>query len=118
MLRIAQVSIFVLLCSPVFAQTQFKEKCPANTYDVVAPAIACPPNTTIEVDTTGTTILGEFAPVSAQDDCSVELTIMQSPVPCTILQTRDGSYLVTLVAIDNNHNAAACSFWVDVKLPE
>lgn len=40
---------------------------------------------------------------------------MQSPVPCTILKTPDEAYLVTLVAIDDNHNAAACSFRVTLK---
>ncbi|MCC6412675.1 MAG: HYR domain-containing protein [Saprospiraceae bacterium] len=115
MSRIARLPIYFLLVVPWTVQSQSRKISPADHYDVAPPEIVCPANTTVVADSTGTAYLGEFLPVRVVDESTSSPFIMQSPVPCTLLKVQDEAYLVTLIAIDDNHNAAACSFRVTIK---
>ena len=117
MKRIARFPILLLLCIPLVALAQTKETCPLDVYDVVPPEIVCPADTTVQADSTGVAYLGDFTPLLAVDECSVSPSLMQSPVACTILKVPNETTIVSLVAIDDNHNAAACSFKVTLKKP-
>jgi hypothetical protein len=83
--------------------------------DVTPPTITCPANQTINAGANCSAALGTYAPVSASDNCTSNLTIVQSPLPTTTLSGNNDSKTVTLTATDQNNNSKSCSFTVTLK---
>jgi len=85
--------------------------------DNMEPEIDCPENQTLQAGADGTIILPDYvanSEVTATDNCADNLTIIQDPVPGTILDM--GSYTITFIATDSSGNENMCSFEVEVQV--
>lgn len=87
--------------------------------DNLAPIISCPSNETQSIVTGNTYTLPDYfgtALASATDNCTIQsglaTTYTQSPAPGT--QLSDGTYTITLSAVDNANNTGSCTFTVEI----
>ena len=83
--------------------------------DNSAPVITCPDDQFIEAGPDGTLILPDYVAnneVTATDNCTDNLTIVQDPAAGTILGM--GSYTITFITIDSSGNENMCSFELEV----
>ncbi|WP_296380826.1 T9SS type A sorting domain-containing protein [Winogradskyella sp.] len=79
--------------------------------DVIAPTITCPSG--FNVESNGDYTLPDYFldnEVTATDNCNI--TVVQTPVPGTVLP--DGDYTISFTATDASGNSDACSF--DLKV--
>jgi hypothetical protein len=114
--KVLSVALAVSLAVPAFAQQKTKKS--ARLFDVEPPAVVCPANQTIVSDSLCEVRLDSYMPLSVTDNQSAEPAVLQSPAPCTLLKGHNASVLVTLIAIDDHHNPAACTFTVTLVLTE
>ena len=85
--------------------------------DNSAPLITCPDNQFVVAGPDGTVILPDYVAnneVTATDNCSDNLTIVQDPAAGTILGM--GSYTITFITTDSSGNENMCSFELDVTV--
>ena len=83
--------------------------------DNLAPVITCPDDQFIEAGPDGTLILPDYLAnneVTATDNCTDNLTILQDPAAGTILGM--GSYAITFITTDSSGNENICSFELEV----
>lgn len=83
--------------------------------DNLAPVITCPDDQFIEAGQDGTLILPDYLAnneVTATDNCTDNLTIVQDPAAGTILGM--GSYDITFITTDSSGNENICSFELEV----
>ncbi|MDO6598433.1 HYR domain-containing protein, partial [Oceanihabitans sp. 2_MG-2023] len=81
--------------------------------DIIKPTIVCP-NGLVEVSDGPLTLPDYYLDnvVAVSDNCEVS-SIMQTPVPGTILQ--DGNYNVSYLITDSSGNTETCTFFVKVE---
>jgi choice-of-anchor B domain-containing protein len=83
--------------------------------DNLAPVIICPDDQLIEAGPDGTVILPDYVAnneVTATDNCTDNLTIVQDPAAGTILGM--GSNTITFITTDSSGNENMCSFELEV----
>ena len=83
--------------------------------DNLAPVIICPDDQLIEAGPDGTVILSDYVAnneVTATDNCTDNLTIVQDPAAGTILGM--GSNTITFITTDSSGNENTCSFELEV----
>jgi len=90
--------------------------------DTQAPSITCPPNSNLSIAAgcTAAATVPTYAPTSISDNCPNNVSIMQSPVPGSLVSgvvpvVAGNTFNVTLVARDNfpnNLSSAPCTFTV------
>ncbi|MDG1790446.1 MAG: HYR domain-containing protein [Flavobacteriaceae bacterium] len=83
--------------------------------DNLAPVIICPDDQLIEAGPDGTVILPDYVAnneVTATDNCTDNLTIVQDPAAGTILGM--GSNTITFITTDSSGNENICSFELEV----
>jgi hypothetical protein len=81
------------------------------------PTIVCPANQFINANASCSGLVGTWAPVSVNDNCTpiVQIVVTQTPIPSTQLTGHGASVLVTLTARDLSNNLASCTFTVTLR---
>ena len=83
--------------------------------DNMEPEINCPENQTLQAGADGTTILPDFVlnnEVTATDNCSENLIIIQDPIAGEAIGV--GSNTITFETTDDQGNSSSCSFEIEV----
>jgi hypothetical protein len=81
------------------------------------PTIVCPANQFINATASCSGLVGTWAPVSVNDNCTPigQIVVTQTPIPSTQLTGHGASALVTLTARDLSNNLASCTFTVTLR---
>ncbi|MBK8504967.1 MAG: T9SS type A sorting domain-containing protein [Saprospiraceae bacterium] len=87
-----------------------------DNQDNQTPTIACPEDAILDVGANcQISLLDYTSSATANDNCTPNPEVTQSPAPGTLLSGHGTSQLVTLTADDGNGNIAQCSFTVSLQ---